>query len=129
MKYICALIVVEDIQRSRNLYETILGQEVQADYGENVAFKGGFAIHKKDHFKMLLNNAPVTTGGNNVELYFEEDDLEPVEKKIREEGLEFVHGITEQPWRQKVMRFYDYDKNMIEIVLKNMVRTSRQPGR
>ena len=26
-----------------------------------------------------------------------------------------VHDIIEQPWKQKAIRFYDYDKNLIEI--------------
>ncbi len=40
MKYICPLIVVEDVNRSRFLYEKILRQKVKADYGENVVIEG-----------------------------------------------------------------------------------------
>ncbi len=43
MKFICPLIVVDDIQKSRHLYENILGQTVIKDYGENVIFAGDFA--------------------------------------------------------------------------------------
>jgi hypothetical protein len=39
MKYICSLIVVKDVTKSRYLYESILGQKVMTDYGENVAFE------------------------------------------------------------------------------------------
>jgi len=115
MKYICSLIVVEDIDRSRRLYETILKQDVKTDFGENVCFHGDFAIHQASHFRALTGGAPVTRKANNFELYFEEDELEPVVEQVRQEGLEFIHGITEQPWRQKVVRFYDYDGNIIEI--------------
>jgi len=38
-----------------------------------------------------------------------------MENKLKNEGVEFVHEIGEQPWRQKVMRFYDPDENIIEI--------------
>ena len=115
MKYICSLIVVSDIERSRNFYENVLGQTVKADFGENVTFEGDFSIHQKKHFKTLINNVEIRPKSNNFELYFEHDDLKTVEVKIRDLGLEFIHEIIEQPWKQQVMRFYDYDKNMIEI--------------
>jgi catechol 2,3-dioxygenase-like lactoylglutathione lyase family enzyme len=115
MKFIASLIVVEDIQRSRYFYEEVLGQTVKADFGENVTFEGDFAIHEKNHFQNLINNNPVIRKANNFELYFEHDDLSGILEKIKEIGLEFVHEIVEQPWKQKVIRFYDYDKNLIEI--------------
>ncbi|MBK9580085.1 MAG: glyoxalase/bleomycin resistance/dioxygenase family protein [Fibrobacteres bacterium] len=115
MKFICTLVVVEDISKSRKLYETILNQKVLTDYGENIAFEGGFAIHKLDHFQGLICNKVIQKKSNAFELYFEDDDLEGIETKLQNEELEFIHQIIEQPWRQKVLRFYDYDKNLIEI--------------
>lgn len=38
-----------------------------------------------------------------------------MEEILKKEGIRFVHGIREQPWRQKVMRFYDYDMNIVEV--------------
>jgi len=115
MKFIGSLIQVEDIQRSRRFYEKVLGQKVKMDFGENVTFEGGFSIHQKDHFLALINNAPVIKKSNSFELYFEHDELPEIVKEIKGLQLEFVHEIIEQPWKQQVIRFYDYDKNMIEI--------------
>jgi hypothetical protein len=115
MKYICPLIVVEDVNRSRFLYEKLLKQKVKADYGENVVFEGDFAIHQKRHFQSLINNYSIKRYSNNFELYFEDDNLEEIERNLQEHNLEFIHPIKEQPWKQKVLRFYDYDKNIIEI--------------
>ena len=78
MKYICPLVVVEDIKRSRILYEKILGQTVKMDLGENITFNGDFAIHQKDHYQKLIGNNVITKGSNNFELYFEDDDLESI---------------------------------------------------
>jgi catechol 2,3-dioxygenase-like lactoylglutathione lyase family enzyme len=105
---------VEDIKKSRHFYEIILGQTVKMDLGENVTFEGDFAIHQKDHYKKLIKGKAIAKGSNNFELYFEEDDLESIVLKLKENNIEFVHGIIEQPWKQKVVRFYDYDKNIIE---------------
>jgi catechol 2,3-dioxygenase-like lactoylglutathione lyase family enzyme len=115
MKFVCPLIVVEDIRKSREFYETILEQHVEKDYGENLFFGGGFAIHQKKHFQTLINGRPVAGKSNSLELYFEHDQLHELAEKIEQLGLEFVHKIAEQPWKQLVMRFYDYDGNLIEV--------------
>jgi catechol 2,3-dioxygenase-like lactoylglutathione lyase family enzyme len=115
MKYICSLITVSDIKRSRNFYENILNQKVKYNFGENVTFHGDFAIHLQSHFKVLIDNKEIQTGGNNFELYFEYDNVEDIVKTLKDNNIVFVHDIREQPWRQKVVRFYDPDKNIIEI--------------
>jgi len=114
IKFVCPLITVADIKRSRNFYENVLGQTVEADYGENVSF-GGFAIHLRPHFKMLIDNKEVADNGNNFELYFECDDIEQICENLKNEKIEFIHKLREQPWKQLVVRIYDPDKNIVEI--------------
>lgn len=115
MKFISALITVDDIDRSRHFYTGLLEQEIKFDFGENITFHGDFAIHLRSHFKELIDNKEIKDKANNCELYFEYDNLEKMELKLNKEGVEFVHEIREQPWRQKVMRFYDPDENIIEV--------------
>lgn len=115
MKFIASLVVVEDIKKSRLLYENVLNQIVKFDYGENISYESGIAIHEKKHFLTLINNNPIIKKSNNFELYFEHDDLPRIVDKIKELQLEFIHEIIEQPWKQQVIRFYDFDKNLIEI--------------
>ncbi|HDP67021.1 MAG TPA: glyoxalase/bleomycin resistance/dioxygenase family protein [Candidatus Marinimicrobia bacterium] len=115
MKFICPLIVVDDIKKSRHLYENILGQTVKKDFGENVIFAGDFAIHQRDHFQALIGNREIIKKSNSFELYFEHDELPEIVGKIKALDLELVHDIVAQPWQQLVVRFYDYDKNLIEV--------------
>lgn len=115
MKFICSLITVEDIKRSREFYEKLLGQKVEFDHGENILFEGGFAIHLKSHFSRLINDKKIKSGGNNFELYFESDDVIEIQKKLKDNGVKFIHDLKEQPWRQRVLRCYDPDKNIVEI--------------
>jgi catechol 2,3-dioxygenase-like lactoylglutathione lyase family enzyme len=115
MKFICSLVTVDDMDRSRKFYEKVLRQEVKYDFGENVTFKGDFAIHLKSHFAQLLEGKKITQGGNNFELYFEYDDVDSFASELRSNNVEFVHDVKEQPWRQKVVRFYDPDNNIIEV--------------
>lgn len=115
MKFICPLIVVKDIEISRNFYENVLDQKVKLDLGENIAFEGDFAIHLESHYQMLIRNKKIEKGGNQFELYFEHDDLDTLEEKLKEAQVKWVHEMMEQPWRQKVMRFYDPDQHIIEV--------------
>jgi len=117
VKYICPLIVVSDIKVSRNFYENILGQKVKNDFGENILFEGDFAIHLKEHYLRLIgkDSNHLSEKSNNFELYFEEDDLEKLYGELKKHKVEFIHEIVEQPWGQKVMRFYDPDYHIIEV--------------
>ncbi|WP_411682289.1 VOC family protein [Clostridium thailandense] len=115
MKFICPLITVEDINVSRLFYEKLLDQKVKYDFGENVSFESGFAIHLRSHFSQLIDNKIITKASNSFELYFEHDDVDSFAKELKNNKVELVHDTREQPWRQKVVRFYDPDKNIIEV--------------
>ncbi|HPI19108.1 MAG TPA: VOC family protein [Candidatus Kapabacteria bacterium] len=115
MKFICALITVDDIERSKAFYQNVLSQKIKFDYGENVFFEGDFAIHLKSHFQNLIDGKEIKSYSNAFELYFETDELDDIEKKLLANNVEFIHKTCEQPWKQKVLRFYDPDGNIIEI--------------
>lgn len=117
MKFVCPLIVVKDIEQSKNFYQNILNQKVKYDFGENITFEGDFAIHLKSHYLKLLKNdsCKIIKQSNNFELYFETDDIESIYLKLKNEEIVFIHEILEQPWGQKAMRFYDLDFHIIEI--------------
>jgi len=114
-KFVCPLITVTNIQLSRNFYEKILNQVVKFDFGANVTFQGDFAIHLDSHFSELIDNKKIVKGGNDFELYFEHDDLDEFVEILVDNNVEFVHPLREQPWRQKVVRFYDPDRHIIEV--------------
>ena len=115
MKFVCSLITVSDISQSRDFYERILGQKVRHDFGENVFFEAGFSIHLRSHFSSLIGGRTIVQGENSFELYFEQEDLETCISLLEREGIELIHGIHEQPWKQRVVRFYDPDRVVIEV--------------
>ena len=114
-KFICPLIVVKDVATSRRFYEEVLGQEVKMDFGENVTFRGAFAIHEAGHFAGLTGVDPGEGPGRRHELYFEHDDIAGMEERLKAVGVEFVHPLREQPWKQRVLRCYDPDGHMVEV--------------
>ncbi len=119
MKFKCPLIVVKDINVSRNFYENILNQKVKYDFGENVMYEGDFSIQLKSHFaKMItINQNDIISKPNNFELYFEveniDDFLQTLERTKYE--IEFIHELIEHSWGQRVIRFYDPDMHIIEV--------------
>lgn len=117
MQFISVLITVEEIARSRHFYQTILGQKIKFDFGENVLFENGIAIHLKNHFKSIpgLESYEVLPGMKNIELYFEDEKIQEVEATLKKSGISFIHKIQEQPWRQRVMRILDPDGYIVEI--------------
>ena len=126
MSFVSSIIVVEDIARSRLLYETILNMKVIADFGiYNVGFEGGLSLYRKAFFQELIDDQVHLDKHNNVVLYFEVDDLEALQREIGEHSFEFIHHIKEQPWKQRNFRFYDYDAHVIEVAEKMDVVISR----
>ena len=115
MKYICALVTVSDMKRARAFYEEVLGQKIKYDFGENVSYEGDFSLHLRSHYQGLIGDHPISSGGNNFELYFEYDDVDALVEKLDAAGVRYVHELREQPWRQKVVRFFDPDDTIIEV--------------
>lgn len=115
LKFISPLIVVSDIDKSKNFYVEILKQDIEFDFGENISFKGGFSIHLKSHYQNLIGNKIITNESNSFELYFEMNELEELTITLKENNVEFIHPIREEPWRQRVLRFYDPDRHIIEV--------------
>lgn len=49
-------------------------------------------------------------------MYFEEEDLDSFLQKLKGmDSIEYVHKLKEQPWGQRVIRFYDPDMHIVEV--------------
>lgn len=118
IKYSGILITVKDIAASRAFYEDLLGQKLKFDFGVDIPFESGLTLHQADHFQGLLGSAddyPITQKANNGELFFEDDEIELLQQRLKGAGVEFIHEIREQPWAQRVLRFYDPDGFIVEV--------------
>ncbi len=116
MSFVSSIIVVEDVIRSRYLYEKLLDLKVTADFGiYNVGFEGGLSLYQKALFQEITGGLNVIIKSNNFVLYFEVDRLDELEDEMAGNGFEFIHKIREQPWKQRTFRFYDYDGHILEI--------------
>ncbi|HCP15232.1 MAG TPA: glyoxalase [Peptococcaceae bacterium] len=117
MKFKAPLIVVEDMARSRKFYEDILGQKVILDFGANITFQGDFSLQTKDTWMKFIGKtgSEIVSGSNSFELYFEEEAFDAFIERLDSRNLEVLHDVTEYSWGQKVIRFYDPDRHIIEV--------------
>jgi catechol 2,3-dioxygenase-like lactoylglutathione lyase family enzyme len=116
MPFKATILVVDDVLKSRTLYEDLLGCKVEADFGvSNVGFEGGFALYQKALFAELIGQKEIASRAHNLSVYFEYVDIVAVRDKVAANGFELVHDMREQPWGQRVFRFYDYDHHIVEI--------------
>ena len=115
MKYTSTLIAVSDMEKSRQFYQDVLGMSVVADFGANVTMDGGLVMQTMDTWKSFIRTDKFVLPNNAGELYFEEEDLDAFLENLEQFDICYVHPLFEHRWGQRVVRFYDPDKHIIEV--------------
>jgi len=108
---------VKDVEKSKNFYNTVLGQKIVMDFGRYVGFEGGLGIWEREYALNLIfqeETQGIKVGANNAEIYYESDNIDELFKRLLEENITVIHSIREQPWGQRVFRVYDPDNHIIE---------------
>lgn len=118
MKFKNPLLVVTDMEKSKAFYKEVLGLRVTMDFGANVTLTGGVCLQTKETWIQFIHaqEADIVFGGKGTELYFEEDDFDAFAEKLEKiEYIDYVHTVLEHRWGQRVVRFYDPDRHIIEV--------------
>ena len=76
MKLKNPMLVVTNMDRSVAFYQAVLGLHVVLDFGANKTLTGGLALQTLETYREFLGTDQVFFGGNDFEVYFEEDDLQ-----------------------------------------------------
>lgn len=116
MKLKNILIVVNDIDRSRQFYHDLFGLELVLDNDGNMILTEGLVLQDRKLWKGFLGKE-IVPESNSCELYFEERDLDGFVKKLEEQYPDTIYaGKTEEnSWGRRSVRFYDPDGNLIEV--------------
>ena len=130
MQYKGPMLVVNDIDKSVEFYENILGMSVILDFGANKTLTGGLALQTAETYRDFIDGRALCFGGNDFELYFEEDDFDNFISRLKSLEIEYVHPVKEHAWGQRVVRFYDPDKHIVEVGenLKSVCRRFLESG-
>lgn len=110
------LLVVEDIERSRQFYKELFGLDLVLDNDGNMILTEGLVLQDKAIWEAFIGRG-IVPESNACELYFEEPDLEAFVARLEAYYPEvvYVNRLMTHPWGQKVVRFYDLDGNLIEV--------------
>jgi catechol 2,3-dioxygenase-like lactoylglutathione lyase family enzyme len=110
---------IKDIEVSKQFYTQVLGLTVDLDLGKNVIFKSGFSIWEIRNHHIIPENLGLDkisdVSVNRFELYFETENLPELFSILKSKNVRFLHGIHEESWGQKTIRFFDPDNHLIEI--------------
>ena len=114
MKLKNPLLVVADMDRSVAFDKAVLGLRVIMDFGANKTLTGGLCLQTLETWRMFIGASQVSFGANNAEVYFEED-FDGFAQRLQTLNISYVHPVKEHAWGQRVVRFYDPDKHIIEV--------------
>ncbi len=117
MKYKGPMLVVKDIEKSKKFYTSVLNVRVISDLGANATFTGGLSVQTEESWCQFTDCQPdfFRYQGNDAEFYFEEENFDGFMEHLKELNVETIGEAMTMPWGQKVVRFYDPDKHIIEV--------------
>ena len=101
MKFKNTLFVVEDIEMSKKFYKEVLGLRVIMDFGDNITLTSRISLQSRRSWTEFIGkvNDEISFGGNDSELYFEEDDFDGFINKIKAfDHIKYVHTVYEHSW-------------------------------
>lgn len=116
MKLKNIVIVVKDVERSKQFYKELFGLDVILDQEGNAILTEGLVLQESKVWEETLGQK-VVWKNHASELYFEETDLELFLEKLQKYEREIkilslpeaVEGV------RRAVRLYDPDGNMIEV--------------
>lgn len=116
MKLKNILLVVKDIERSKEFYRHLFGLETIAEFDGNVVLTEGLVLEARSLWEQAVGKC-VRNGGDDAELYFEENNLDFFLEKLRtwSQPVEYVTPCAEDDRGQRTVRIYDPDHHMIEV--------------
>ena len=116
MKLKNILIVVKDIERSKQFYHDLFGLNMILDNDGNMILTEGLVLQDEKIWRDFLGK-DIIPKSNSCELYFEESEIEEFVCKLERlyPSVQYVNRLMTHSWGQKVVRFYDLDGNLIEV--------------
>ena len=96
------LIVVKDIEHSKQFYHDLFGLNTILDNDGNVILTEGLVLQDEKIWKEVLNKDIIPENHAS--------ELEKLYPNVR-----YVNRLMTHSWGQKVVRFYDPDGNLIEV--------------
>lgn len=116
MKLKNIVIVVKDIEKSKQFYKELFGLDVILNQEGNVILTEGLVLQEVKVWEQTIGQ-DVVWKNHASELYFEETDLDLFLEKLQqyEQKIQYVYLLEEGECKRRAVRLYDLDGNMIEV--------------
>lgn len=116
MKLKNIVIVVKDVERSKQFYKELFGLDVILDQEGNVILTEGLVSQEAKVWEQAIGQ-DVVWKNHASELYFEETDLELFLEKLQkyEREIQILSWPEAAEGARRAVRLYDPDGNMIEV--------------
>lgn len=116
MKLKNIVIVVKDVERSKQFYKELFGLDVILDQEGNVILTEGLVLQEAKVWEQAIGQ-DVVWKNHASELYFEETDLELFLEKLQkyEREIQILSLPEAVEGARRAVRLYDPDGNMIEV--------------
>jgi catechol 2,3-dioxygenase-like lactoylglutathione lyase family enzyme len=116
MKFHSPMIIVSDIEKSKQFYAGILRESISLDLGTYVAM-GGFSMMARETWSEQTKDEHIPgNAGHSFELYFEESQLDDFVAELQKNtNFKEFQPLTEAPWGQRTIRFLDPDGYIVEV--------------
>ncbi|MBY0121181.1 VOC family protein [Bacillus sp. S/N-304-OC-R1] len=114
------ILYVENIEKTKHFYKTLLGLELRNEFGTYIEFNTGNTIlsFNTREGAREVTGLPIPDGikkEHTFELGFVTEEVEVVIERLRGEGVSILVEPIEKPWGQKVAYVEDPDGHYIEI--------------
>ena len=116
MKLKNIVIVVKDVEKSKQFYKELFGLDVILDQEGNVILTEGLVLQEAKVWEQAIGQ-DVVWKNHASELYFEETDLELFLEKLQkyEREIQILSWPEAAEGARRAVRLYDPDGNMIEV--------------
>ena len=117
MKFHSTMIIVEDIEKSKAFYTSLMRETISLDLGGYVVM-GGFAMMTRETWNEQTKDSLVPDNSTSrcFELYFEESELDDFVAEVQKNtDVRVFKALTEASWGQRTIRFLDPDGYVIEV--------------
>jgi catechol 2,3-dioxygenase-like lactoylglutathione lyase family enzyme len=117
ISYTSAVLMTGHFDLMIRFYENVLEQRVKYDFGGCVQFECGLSVWRAQEGHPVCKALKSMDGGGNaaLELCFETEDFDAQAARVIAMGVMLAHGVVEESWGQRTLRFFDPDGNLVEL--------------
>lgn len=116
IRYDSAVLITQNVEGMKRFYMDVLRQSLRFDFGRCQILECGISIWQPDENDPAMKAPGFGKGQNSrLELCFDTEDFEADVAHIMSQSPKMLHGVAEEAWGQRTIRFFDLDGNLVEL--------------